>query len=84
MYMSLIIPVATGRVGAGYGTADDVSVDGVSVNESGSKVYSLSYQYDLRLIHTCLLVSRKHQMMLSGIQQVQLVLKAQQLLRSLV
>ena len=47
MYMSLIIPVATGRVGAGYGTADDVSVDGVSVNESGSKVYSLSYQYDL-------------------------------------
>jgi hypothetical protein len=47
MYLSLIIPVATGRVGAGYGTADDVSVDGVSVNESGSKVYSLSYQYDL-------------------------------------
>jgi len=47
MYLSLIIPVATGRVGAGYGTADDVSVDGVSINESGSKVYSLTYQYDL-------------------------------------
>jgi len=47
MYMSLIIPVATGRVGAGYGTSDDVSVDGVSVNESGRKVYSLTYQYDL-------------------------------------
>ena len=47
MYMSVIVPVATGRIGAGYGTADDVSVDGVSVNESGSKVYSLTYQYDL-------------------------------------
>jgi hypothetical protein len=47
MYLSLVVPVATGRIGAGYGTADDVSIDGVSVNESGSKVYSLSYQYDL-------------------------------------
>jgi len=47
MYMSVIVPVATGRIGAGYGTADDVSIDGVSVNESGSKVYSLTYQYDL-------------------------------------
>jgi len=47
MYLSLIIPVATGRIGAGYGTADDASIDGVSLNESGSKVYSLSYQYDL-------------------------------------
>jgi len=47
MYLSLIIPVATGRIGAGYGTADDVSVDGVSLDESGSKVYSLTYQYDL-------------------------------------
>ena len=47
MYLSLIIPVATGRIGAGYGTADNVSIDGVSVDESGSKVYSLSYQYDL-------------------------------------
>jgi len=36
MYLSLIIPVATGRIGAGYGTADDVSVDGVSLDESGS------------------------------------------------
>jgi hypothetical protein len=47
MYLSLVIPVATGRIGVGYGTADDVSVDGVSLDESGSKVYSLSYQYDL-------------------------------------
>ena len=47
MYLSLIIPVSTGRIGAGYGTADNVSVDGVSVDESGSKVYSLTYQYDL-------------------------------------
>jgi len=47
MYLSLIIPVATGRVGFGYGTADDASIDGVSLDESGSKVYSLSYQYDL-------------------------------------
>jgi len=47
MYLSLIIPVATGRIGAGYGTADNVAIDGVSVDESGSKVYSLSYQYDL-------------------------------------
>jgi len=47
MYLSLIIPVATGRIGAGYGTADDASIDGVSLNESGSKTYSISYQYDL-------------------------------------
>jgi len=47
MYLSLIIPVATGRIGAGYGTADDASIDGTSLDESGSKVYSLTYQYDL-------------------------------------
>jgi hypothetical protein len=47
MYLNLTVPTATGRINAGYGTADDVSVDGVSVNESGSKTYYVSYSYDL-------------------------------------
>ena len=47
MYLNLTVPTATGRINAGYGTADDVSVDGVSLNESGSKTYYVSYSYDL-------------------------------------
>jgi len=47
MFLHVTVPVATGRISAGYGIADDVSVDGVSLNESGTKVYNVSYQYDL-------------------------------------
>ncbi len=47
MYLNLTVPTATGRINAGYGTADDVSIDGVSLNESGSKTYYVSYSYDL-------------------------------------
>ena len=47
MFLHVTIPVATGRVSAGYGVADDVTVDGVALNESGTKVYNVSYQYDL-------------------------------------
>jgi len=47
MFLHVTVPVATGRISAGYGVADDVSVDGVSLNESGTKVYNISYQYDL-------------------------------------
>ena len=47
MFLHVTIPVATGRISAAYGTADDVTVDGVALDESGTKVYNVSYQYDL-------------------------------------
>jgi len=47
MYLNITVPTATGRINAGYGTADDVAVDGVSVDESGQKSYYVSYQYYL-------------------------------------
>jgi len=47
MFLHVTVPVATGRISAGYGVADDAEVDGVSLNDSGTKVYNISYQYDL-------------------------------------
>lgn len=47
MFLHVTVPVATGRISAGYGVADDVTVDGVALDESGTKVYNISYQYDL-------------------------------------
>jgi len=47
MFLHVTVPVATGRISAAYGTADDVTVDGVALDESGTKVYNISYQYDL-------------------------------------
>ena len=47
MFLHVTVPVATGRISAAYGTADDVTVDGGALDESGTKVYNISYQYDL-------------------------------------
>jgi len=47
LFLNLEIPTATGRVALSYGSADDVSVDGVAVSESGHTSYSVGYQYDL-------------------------------------